>query len=132
MTIRLSVNGGDHDTEAARGTALLYVAASPKFGCGRGQPGACTVIVDGEAFAPKLPFYQEYRNGGERSGSATTSRPEHPKNWKVNPKFVAQTDLLSFPVAGGCASPYWCCGRKSIFQFDDYSLHPPACSSSDT
>jgi hypothetical protein len=132
MTIRLSVNGGDHDTEAALGTALLYVPASPKFGCGRGQPGACIVIVDGDAFAPKLPLHQEYRNGGERSGRAATSRSEHPKNWKVNPRFVAQTDLLSFPVASGCASPYWCCGRKSIFQFDDYSLHPPACSSSDT
>lgn len=55
MTIRLSVNGADHDTEASPDTALLYVLRNdlglngPKFGCGLGQCGACTVIIDGEA-----------------------------------------------------------------------------------
>ena len=125
MTIRLSVNGGDHDTEAARGTALLYVAASPKFGCGRGQPGACTVIVDGEAFAPKLPFYQEYRNGGERSGRAATSRPEHPKNWKVNPRFVAQTDLLFVPGRGWVCQPLLVLWSEKYFPIRRLLTSPP-------
>jgi nicotinate dehydrogenase subunit A len=53
--IRLTVNGREHDVEAEPDTPLLYVLRDDlglngaKFGCGLGQCGACTVIVDGEA-----------------------------------------------------------------------------------
>jgi nicotinate dehydrogenase subunit A len=51
----LKVNGQDHPIDADPDTPLLYVLRddlklnAAKFGCGLGQCGACTVIVDGNA-----------------------------------------------------------------------------------
>ncbi len=51
----LKVNGRDHQIDADPDTPLLYVLRddlelnAAKFGCGLGQCGACTVIVDGKA-----------------------------------------------------------------------------------
>jgi nicotinate dehydrogenase subunit A len=53
--IRLTVNGRAHQLEVDPATPLLYVLRNElelngaKFGCGLGQCGACTVIVDGKA-----------------------------------------------------------------------------------
>lgn len=54
-TITLTVNGQSHDVDADPATPLLYVLSDdlrlngPKFGCGLGQCGCCTVIVRGQA-----------------------------------------------------------------------------------
>ena len=53
--IRLMVNGSAREVTADPETPLLYVLRNDlaltgtKFGCGLGQCGSCTVIVDGQA-----------------------------------------------------------------------------------
>jgi aerobic-type carbon monoxide dehydrogenase small subunit (CoxS/CutS family) len=53
--ITFTVNGQPHQIDADPNTPLLYVLRDDlalngaKFGCGLGQCGACTVIVDGRA-----------------------------------------------------------------------------------
>lgn len=54
-TIKLTVNGEARMVEVEPSTPLLYVLRNdlalqgPRFGCGLGQCGACTVLVKGEA-----------------------------------------------------------------------------------
>ena len=54
-TIALTVNNVSHTVDVDPATPLLYVLSDdlglrgPKFGCGLGQCGACTVIVRGRA-----------------------------------------------------------------------------------
>ena len=53
--IRLKVNGRIFEVDAAPDTALLYVLRNDlelngaKYGCGLGECGACTVLIDGIA-----------------------------------------------------------------------------------
>jgi len=54
-TITLKVNGATQRVDVEPSTPLLYILRNdlglqgPKFGCGLGQCGACTVIVNGVA-----------------------------------------------------------------------------------
>jgi aerobic-type carbon monoxide dehydrogenase small subunit (CoxS/CutS family) len=54
-TLTLKVNGASHTVDVEPSTPLLYILRNdlglqgPKFGCGLGQCGACTVIINGVA-----------------------------------------------------------------------------------
>ena len=54
-TLTLNVNGRGRTVDADPATPLLYVLSDdlalggPKFGCGLGQCGACTVLANGQA-----------------------------------------------------------------------------------
>ena len=53
--VSLRVNGEDHELDIDPSTPLLYVLRNdlglkgPRFGCGLGQCGSCSVIIDGVA-----------------------------------------------------------------------------------
>src|SRR5215467_3924513 len=55
MSVTLKVNGKSHTIDVAGSTPLLYILRNdlglqgPRFGCGLGQCGACTVLINGVA-----------------------------------------------------------------------------------
>jgi nicotinate dehydrogenase subunit A len=83
--ISLTVNGKKHVVDVSPDTPLLYVLRNdlglngPKFGCGLGQCGSCTVIMNGAAVrACVMPIAQAAgRNIITLEGLGTIEKP-HP------------------------------------------------------
>jgi len=83
LSLTINVNGADHAIDASPETPLLYVLRGDlslngaKFGCGLGQCGACTVIVDGKAvFSCVLPVSAvQGRRVTTLEGLGTAERP---------------------------------------------------------
>ena len=79
----LKVNGREHQVGADPDTPLLYVLRediklnAAKFGCGLGQCGACTVIVDGKAVLSCVTpmILLEGKQVTTLEGLGTTSEP---------------------------------------------------------
>jgi aerobic-type carbon monoxide dehydrogenase small subunit (CoxS/CutS family) len=104
MTIALNVNGKSHDIDADPSTPLLYVLRNdlalhgPKFGCGLGQCGACTVHVDGKAmFSCLLPLAAI----GSRKVTTTEGLLENGKPNKLQQAFIdEQAAQCGYCIAG--------------------------------
>ena len=81
--VSLKVNGEQHDLDIDPDTPLLYVLRGElrlngaKYGCGLGQCGSCTVIVDGEpAFSCLVPvMLLEGREITTLEGLGTADKP---------------------------------------------------------
>src|SRR5260370_27476022 len=81
--ISLKVNGKTRVVEADPNTPLLYVLRDnlslhgPRFGCGLGQCGACTVLVDGNSMRScMLPASAaENKNGTTLEGLGSVAHP---------------------------------------------------------
>ena len=80
---KLTVNGAGHEIDADPSTPLLYVLRDDlglngaKFGCGLGQCGACTVLLDGHpVFSCLVPLAAVGgRNVRTIEGLGTADRP---------------------------------------------------------
>jgi nicotinate dehydrogenase subunit A len=81
--VSLSVNGQQHDLDIDPDTPLLYALRDDlrlngaKYGCGLGQCGSCTVMIDGEAaFSCLVPvMLVEGREVTTLEGLGTVERP---------------------------------------------------------
>jgi nicotinate dehydrogenase subunit A len=84
-TISLRVNGGVHAVDVDPETPLLYVLGDelhlrgPKFGCGLGQCGACTVLMNGHAVRSCVTPVSEVKHAEilTLEGLGTSAKP-HP------------------------------------------------------
>ncbi len=86
--ITLKVNGSAHTFDIDPSTPLLYILRNdlglqgPRFGCGLGQCGACTVIINGAAVRScitpcstvKRRDHHARRTGQRRHASPGTAR----------------------------------------------------------
>jgi nicotinate dehydrogenase subunit A len=85
MKYQLNVNGKPVTTEADSDTPLLYVLRDnlglqgPKYGCGLGQCGACTVLIDGRAVRSCVTSVASLKGGNivTLEGLGTPEKP-HP------------------------------------------------------
>ena len=83
--ITLNVNGRSQTVDVDPATPLLYVLSDdlqlngPKFGCGLGQCGACTVLVNGQAVRSCVTPVSSVAGSGviTLEGLGTVDRP-HP------------------------------------------------------
>ncbi len=98
--LSLRVNGKSHEVDIDPSTPLLYVLRNdlglqgPRFGCGLGQCGSCTVIVDGVAMRSCV-------TPASRAGGEITTLEGLSKDGKLDPLQQAWIDE-QVPQCGYC------------------------------
>src|SRR4029450_5811865 len=99
--IALRVNGQSRTVDVDPATPLLYVLRNdldlkgPRFGCGLGQCGACTVIIKGEAVRSCVPPLSPVQ------GAEITPLEGLSQNGKLHPLQQAWIDE-QVPACGFC------------------------------
>ena len=109
--MKLTVNGIEHEVDATPDTPLLYVLRDElglngaKFGCGLGQCGACTVMVDGAAvFSCLTPV-------AVLAGPADPHR-RGSRHRRARPARCSTPSSTSRRRSAATASPAWSCARR--------------------
>jgi aerobic-type carbon monoxide dehydrogenase small subunit (CoxS/CutS family) len=98
--ITLRVNGSSHTVDVDPATPLLYILrndlglSGPRFGCGLGQCGACTVIINGAAVRSCITAVSSVR-------SEVTTLEGISSNGKLHPLQQAWIDE-QVPQCGFC------------------------------
>jgi aerobic-type carbon monoxide dehydrogenase small subunit (CoxS/CutS family) len=99
--ITLNVNGATRTVDVDPSTPLLYVLRNdlelqgPRFGCGLGQCGACTVIIRGEAVRSCI------RSASSVQGAEITTLEGLSRNGVLHPLQQAWVDE-QVPACGFC------------------------------
>ena len=99
--ITLKVNGQSHNLDIDLSTPLLYILRNdlglqgPRFGCGLGQCGACTVLIKGEAVRSCI------RPVSTIQGAEITTLEGLAKDGKLHPLQQAWIDE-QVPACGFC------------------------------
>lgn len=97
--ITLNLNGADHKVNVADDDLLLYVLrekldlTGTKYGCGEGQCGACTVLIDGR------PSRSCRMSIGNAAGRKITTIEGLEKDGKLHPVQQAFIDAGAFQCA---------------------------------
>ncbi|MHC2086511.1 (2Fe-2S)-binding protein [Methylobacterium sp. CM6244] len=101
--VNLTVNGRPHAVEAEPDTPLLFVLrdtlglSGTKYGCGIGQCGACTVLLDGQATRScQIPL--------ESVGTQSITTIEAIERDPVGAKVIAAWIGIEVPQCGYCQS----------------------------
>ncbi|GJD37590.1 MULTISPECIES: (2Fe-2S)-binding protein [Methylobacterium] len=101
--VKLTVNGRPHAVEAEPETPLLFVLrdtlglSGTKYGCGIGQCGACTVLLDGQTTRScQIPL--------ESVGTQSITTIEAIEQDPVGAKVVAAWIGIEVPQCGYCQS----------------------------
>jgi len=101
--VNLTINGRQHAIDAEPDTPLLFVLrdtlglTGTKYGCGIGQCGACTVLLDGQATRScQVPI--------ESVGTQPVATIEAVEQGAVGRKVVAAWVALQVPQCGYCQS----------------------------
>jgi len=101
--VNLTINGRQHAIDAEPDTPLLFVLrdtlglTGTKYGCGIGQCGACTVLLDGQATRScQVPI--------ESVGTQPVATIEAVEQDAVGRKVVAAWVALQVPQCGYCQS----------------------------
>ena len=101
--VNLTINGRQHTIDAEPDTPLLFVLrdtlglTGTKYGCGIGQCGACTVLLDGQATRScQVPI--------ESVGTQPVATIEAVEQDAIGRKVVAAWVALQVPQCGYCQS----------------------------
>ena len=101
--VNLTINGRQHTIDAEPDTPLLFVLrdtlglTGTKYGCGIGQCGACTVLLDGQATRScQIPI--------ESVGTQSVATIEAVEQDAIGRKVVAAWVALQVPQCGYCQS----------------------------